>query len=122
MIKINSTSCTFSNVTTGKFEITHWLALYFRGTVPSQKVHVMEISVLLWDFLFIYVFIYLAAPGLGCGTQDLVPGPGIEPGPPALGRQSLSHWTTREVPGFPFQMLESKVDPSFLLYFLIDIN
>ena len=26
-----------------------------------------------------------------------LPGPGLEPGPPALGAQSLSHWTTREV-------------------------
>ena len=31
---------------------------------------------------------------------DLVPGPRIEPGPPALGVQSLTHWTTREVPRF----------------------
>ena len=31
-------------------------------------------------------------------TRDLVPRPGIEPGSPALGAQSLSHWTTREVP------------------------
>ena len=30
---------------------------------------------------------------------DLVPQPGIEPGPLALGGQSLSHWTTREIPG-----------------------
>ena len=29
---------------------------------------------------------------------DLVPRPGIEPGPPALGVWSLTHWTTREVP------------------------
>ena len=29
---------------------------------------------------------------------DLVPGPGIEPGPPALGVQNLNHCTTREVP------------------------
>ena len=29
---------------------------------------------------------------------DLVPWLGIEPGPPTLGVQSLSHWTTREVP------------------------
>ena len=29
---------------------------------------------------------------------DLVPWPGIEPQPPALGVRSLSHWTTREVP------------------------
>ena len=28
---------------------------------------------------------------------DLVPQPGIEPGPPALGVWSLTHWTTREV-------------------------
>ena len=28
----------------------------------------------------------------------LVPWPGIEPGPPALGTGSLSHWTTMEVP------------------------
>ena len=30
--------------------------------------------------------------------KHLVPWPGIEPWPPALGEQSLSHWTTREVP------------------------
>lgn len=29
---------------------------------------------------------------------DLVPGPGIEPGPPALGERGLSNWTTGEVP------------------------
>ena len=32
-----------------------------------------------------------------CGMRDLVPSPGIEPGPPALGAQCLSHWNTREV-------------------------
>ena len=30
--------------------------------------------------------------------QDLVPLPGVEPGPPELGAQSLTHWATREVP------------------------
>ena len=30
--------------------------------------------------------------------RDLVPQPGIEPWPPALGVQSLTHWTTKEVP------------------------
>ena len=55
------------------------------------------------SFLYIYfLFIYLAAPGLSCGMGDLVPWPGIEPGPPALGAGSLSHWTTREVPGSSF--------------------
>ena len=31
--------------------------------------------------------------------RDLVSQPGIEPGPPAWGGWSLTHWTTREVPG-----------------------
>ena len=35
---------------------------------------------------------------LSCGIWDLTPWPGIEFGPPALGAQSISHWTTREVP------------------------
>ena len=37
-------------------------------------------------------------PGLSRGMWDLVPCPGIEPRPPALGAWSLSPWTTREVP------------------------
>ncbi|XP_028355588.2 GATOR complex protein NPRL3-like isoform X1 [Physeter macrocephalus] len=37
-----------------------------------------------------------------CGMRDIVPWPGIEPSPPALGAWSLSHWTTREVPFFFF--------------------
>ena len=72
-------------------------------------------------FLFlknIYLFI-LAAPGLSCGmriflvaacgllvvacTRDLVPRPGIEPGPPELEAWSLTHWTTREVPNLSFK-------------------
>ena len=50
-----------------------------------------------WDGFYrsflknIFVFIYLASPSLSCSTQDLVPRPGIEPGPPAWGTQSLSH-------------------------------
>ena len=35
---------------------------------------------------------------LSCSTWDLVHQLGIEFGSPALGAQSLSHWTTREVP------------------------
>ena len=34
-----------------------------------------------------------------CGMGNLVPQPGMEPRPPALGTWSLSHWTAREVPG-----------------------
>ena len=32
---------------------------------------------------------------LSCTMWDLVPWPGIKSGPPALGAQSLSHWTTK---------------------------
>ena len=68
---------------------------------------------LLHSLFFFCVFIYLTALGLccglwdlfSCGTQtlswglwDLVPWPGLEPGPPTLGAQNLSQWTTREVP------------------------
>ena len=42
--------------------------------------------------------------------QDLVPWPRIEPGPPALGAWSLSHWTTREVPN---SHLNSPSSPTF---------
>ena len=51
----------------------------------------------------IFIFISWAMLGLSCGMWDLVPWPGIEPGPPALGVLSLGHWTTREVPTHLFQ-------------------
>ena len=35
---------------------------------------------------------------LSCSMWDLVPQPGIEPGPPALEAWSLSHWITSKVP------------------------
>ena len=37
---------------------------------------------------------------LGCSMWDLVPWPGSKPRSPALGAQSVSHWTTRQVPLF----------------------
>ena len=59
----------------------------------------------IWDFFHIYLFIWLhlvlveAMWILTCGMWDLVAWPEMEPRPPALGAQTLSHWTTREVPG-----------------------
>ena len=47
---------------------------------------------LIW---FVYLF---GCPRLSCGLSNLVLWPGIRPRAPALGAQSLSHWTTREVP------------------------
>ena len=55
-----------------------------------------------------FIYFNLAALGLSCCMWDLAPCPGIEPRPPALGAQSLSHWTTREVPGGLFLTVERK--------------
>ena len=48
---------------------------------------------------------------LSCGMWDLVLPPGIDPGPPALGAWSLSHWTTREISA----LLLSSLVVSYLL-------
>ena len=51
---------------------------------------------LTYVFVFIYLFIHLAALGLSCDMWNLVPWPGSEIGSPALGAWSLSYWSTRE--------------------------
>ena len=62
-----------------------------------------DIGALLLLFKNIYLFIWLfwvlfaAHRMFSCGMCDPVPWWGIEPGPPALRAQSLSHWTIREV-------------------------
>ena len=42
---------------------------------------------------------------VSCCLWDLFPQPRVEPRPAALGVQSLSHWTTREVPSRSFFFL-----------------
>ena len=61
-------------------------------------------------FLNIYfcLLIYLSLLDLSCSMWDLITPPRIEPGPPALGARSLSHWTGRKVPCLPFQLLEAE--------------
>ena len=49
-------------------------------------------------FFFFNIFIYLTAPGLSAACGVYLPDQGSNLGPPALGAQSRSHWTTREVP------------------------
>ena len=46
---------------------------------------------------------------------DLVPWPRMEPGPPALGAGSLSHWTIREIP--LYHLLINSIDFSAHLHF-----
>ena len=57
--------------------------------------------------------------------EDLVPWPGIEPGPPVLGVPSLTHWTTREVPSciiLNFIPSKDSPTPQLILWFLIFIS
>ena len=51
------------------------------------------------------LFLSCGVRTLSCGMRDLVPQPGVEPGPPALGAQSLTYWTTPEVPVVTFYSL-----------------
>ena len=62
------------------------------------------------DYLLLFI---LSAQGLSCNMWDLVPWPGVEPRPPALGAWSLSHWSTREVPWKSFSMQENPSKPQF---------
>ena len=54
----------------------------------------------LWFYEFDFFFFFFWPCRTACGI--LVRWPGIEPTPPALGAQSLSHWTAREVPKLTF--------------------
>ena len=82
--------------------ILEWIATSFsRGsTRPRDWIHVSCFSYIgrwilypwvTWETLF------------SCSMWDLVPWPLMEPGPLALVLWSLSHWTTREVPGLTFR-------------------
>ena len=51
-----------------------------------------------YSSFFLHIYFYLAALGLSCSMQDLVPWPGIEPGLSALRAQNPSHCITRQVP------------------------
>ena len=62
-------------------------------SIISSGIMCPEKDSLLDTWFFFLIFIYLAALGLSCGMWDLVPWPGIEPGPTVLGEWSLSYWT-----------------------------
>ena len=84
----------------------HWTTREFSKLLLSNfKMHSL---VLLFLQIFIYFIIYffrllwvlVAACRLlvvAC-RWDLAPRPEMEPGPPTLEAQRLTHWTTREVP------------------------
>ena len=79
--------------------VMHWTWVGGLPTWPwrLEKTFMNWIIHRLVFFFFKHLFIWLS-PGLCCGTWDLVPWPGIEPRPPALGAGHLTHWAAREVP------------------------
>ena len=64
------------------------------GLYPDTNLFLLLLFIWLCWVLVVAHWIF----DLYCGIWDLVPWPGIEPKLPALGVQSLSHWTTRETP------------------------
>ena len=62
----------------------------------SCSTGIFNLCCVMWDLLVMAWKLLLVAYGI------LVPWPGIEPGPPPLGAQSLSHWATSEVPALLF--------------------
>ena len=79
------------------------LALFF---VVVVVVCVFYIYLFIWlcQVLFVAFRIFT----LHRGIWDLVPWPEIKPRPPALGVQSLSHWTTRKVSKIHFGCTQLK--------------
>ena len=69
------------------------------GVLFKKKKNIFKIY-LHWVFVAARgIFDFHCSSGIFTrSTWDLVPLAGIKPGPPALGLQNLSHWTTREVP------------------------
>ena len=62
-------------------------------------------NIYLYSFIWLYLVLVVVhgvfsrcLHTLSFGMWDLVPWPGIEPGPPTLGAQSLRHCTPKEVP------------------------
>ena len=51
-----------------------------------------------YSFIWLHWVFVATCRIFSCGMWVLMPQPGVEPELPALGAQSLSHWTTREVP------------------------
>ena len=74
------------------------------GTWRSRKVTYYFLIFLSFFLWLCWVLVAACELLVAACVWDLVPGPGIEPGPPALGAQSLVHWTTTEGPIYFFNV------------------
>ena len=102
--------------------LSGWRGSMYKGYRSLGFILTTTIFLLYHHFhlFFFSIFIYLAVLDLNCGTSGifglscdigaLVPWPRIEPRSPALGAQSLSHWTTKKVsPLFPFGVTSTRL-------------
>ena len=102
-LSIPTTLQTRSRPAVAREEINDRLLVMLWSQTPDGSESCLSLLTL-WPLPFLnYLFIWLcwvlvaACRTFSCSMWDLVPWPGIKLGPPALGAQSLSHWTTREV-------------------------
>ena len=78
-----------------------WLQLLWSQdeSMWGASLHLLMVVLHPWVLFFFLISISLTSPGLSCSIWDLVPWPGIEPGPPELGARSLSHsWVFGWIP------------------------
>ena len=124
---------------------SHWaisnfssVNILWQTVPPKNRYHIwLPFTGLLifksYFYVFIWLHIILTVAGssvfvacgmqtLSCGTGDLVPWPGIEPGSSALGAWKLSLWTTREVPGLPYISTDFKTLSVFKTLSSLQIN
>ena len=73
------------------------LSKYSRAPSGSQGFLFFSFHWLCLVFVVVCWIFIRGLRTLSCSMGDLVPWPGIEPGPPALAAWSLSHWPSREV-------------------------
>ena len=66
----------------------HYIYIYYTQT----HIYVY----IIYYIIYIHTHIFDCSRFLSWGVWDLVPWPGIKPRPPALGVQSLTHWTNRK--------------------------
>ena len=76
------------------------MAPLWTRNLPVHSTYFIKKSIYLFIHLFRLHWVLVEACGLlSCGMHaGSSSPPAIEPGPPALGAWSLTHWTTREVP------------------------
>ena len=82
-------------------DIVSGLSWYIGVSLGRKDGNEASVSFLFFLTLTWLQWVSVVAYGIfSCCTWDLVPWPRIEPGRPALGAQSISRWTTREILSF----------------------